>query len=80
MVHDRWLIVVYIPKQPEESVSDDVGSFSKFSSSLAPYYAQWSLAPDENFEKPPCQIPDSSGCFGISLVKVGRSAILFLTF
>jgi hypothetical protein len=27
--------------------------------------AQWTLAPDENFEKPPCQIPDPSGCFGI---------------
>src|SRR5579862_884210 len=30
-------------------------------------HAQWSLAPDENFEKPPLQIPDSSGHFGISL-------------
>jgi hypothetical protein len=27
--------------------------------------AQWSLDPDENFEKPPCQIPDPSGYFGI---------------
>ena len=26
---------------------------------------QWSLAPDKNFEGPPCQNPDSSGCFGI---------------
>ncbi|MBU6447204.1 MAG: hypothetical protein KGQ49_07385, partial [Verrucomicrobia bacterium] len=26
---------------------------------------QWSLAPETNFEDSPCQIPDSSGCFGI---------------
>src|SRR5579862_1513813 len=26
---------------------------------------QWSFAPDKNFEEPPCQIPDSSSCFGI---------------
>jgi len=26
---------------------------------------QWSLAPHQNYEEPPCQIPDSSGCFGI---------------
>jgi hypothetical protein len=29
-------------------------------------HAKWSLTPDENFGKPPCQIPDSSGYFGIS--------------
>ncbi len=27
---------------------------------------QWSLAPNQNSEEPPCQILDSSGCFGIS--------------
>jgi ankyrin repeat protein len=32
-------------------------------------HAQWSLAPDENFEKPSCQIPDSSGRFGITSTK-----------
>jgi len=26
---------------------------------------QWSLAPIQNSEDPPCQIPDSSSCFGI---------------
>src|SRR5690242_11351500 len=26
---------------------------------------QWSLAPNANFEDPPCQIPDSSSYFGI---------------
>ncbi len=26
---------------------------------------QWSLAPNQNSEEPPCQIPDSSGCFGM---------------
>ena len=26
---------------------------------------QWSLAPNQNSEEPPCQIPDSSGYFGI---------------
>src|SRR5271170_3342753 len=34
-------------------------------------HAQWPLAPDENFEKPPCQFPDSSGCFGIRSWKLG---------
>jgi len=27
---------------------------------------QWSLAPIQNSGDPPCQIPDSSSCFGIS--------------
>src|SRR5579862_6190994 len=33
-------------------------------------HAQWSLAPNENFEKPPCQIPDSSDCFGIIIASL----------
>ncbi len=28
---------------------------------------QWSLAPHANFEEPPCQIPDSSSYFGITV-------------
>jgi hypothetical protein len=47
----------YIP-QPEESGFGDIGFSSKFLSSLAP---------DKNFEEPPCQIPASSGYFGIGL-------------
>ena len=37
---------------------------------------QWSLAPHQNYEEPPCQIPDSSGCFGIysAHLKVGKFA------
>ncbi len=28
---------------------------------------QWSLLPDQNYEEPPCQNPDSSSSFGIEL-------------
>src|SRR6202035_5630843 len=41
-------------------------------------HAQWSLAPDENFEKPPCQIPDSSGCFGIKSNKPINKVINYI--
>jgi hypothetical protein len=31
---------------------------------------QWSYPPNENFGAPPCQIPDSSGCFGIVVYEI----------
>jgi predicted GH43/DUF377 family glycosyl hydrolase len=42
-------------------------------------YQQWSLAPDENSEEPPCQTPDSSSCLCIQSLLSEEADVVIAT-